>query len=131
MVGGGSSLQGSPIVPVIVGVALRWRLAAIALEGLGGFWSGGYAGGDVAVMLHHTAGPMLLGGGVAGGAVAAFSNRTVPIGIVRAFLRASWAARPSLDLFAQLDFGYGRDNLDNANQEALMLNLGVQVRLLR
>jgi hypothetical protein len=129
MVGGGASLQKSPIAPVIVGVALRWRLAAIALEGLGGLWSVGYVGGDIAVMLHHPVGPLLLGGGVAGGAVAAFTDHAVPVGIVRAFLRASWAARPSLDLFAQLDFGYGRVN--NLDQEGLMLNVGVQVRLVR
>jgi hypothetical protein len=115
----------------LLGVARRWRLASLALEGLGGFWSVGYVGGDVAVMLHHTAGPMLLGGGVAGGAAAAFGNRAVPVGLARAFVRASWAARPSLDLFAQLDFAYGRETVGNVNQEGLMLNLGVQVRLLR
>jgi hypothetical protein len=131
MVGGGSSLQGSPIVPVIVGVALRWRLAALALEGLGGLWSGGYAGADVAIMLHHTAGPLLLGGGIAGGAVAAFANHPTPVGLARAFMRMSWAARPSVDLFAQLDFGYGRETVNNINVEGLMLSLGVQVRLLR
>jgi hypothetical protein len=131
MVGAGSSFQGSPIVPVVVGLALRWRLASVALEGLGGWWSVGYVGADLAVMLHHTAGPLLLGGGVAGGAAVALADHNAPLGLARAFMRLSWAARPSVDLFAQLDFGYGRDSVSKINQEALMLNLGVQLRLLR
>jgi hypothetical protein len=130
--GAGSSVQGGLIVPVTVGLAVRWRLVAVALEGIGGLWSSGFGGGDLAVMVQHTVGPVLLGGGLAGGLVAAVAGpHRVPVAVGRAFVRAMLAVKPTLDLFAQLDFGYGRDFTTNDNQEGLMLNLGIQFRLLQ
>jgi hypothetical protein len=132
MVGAGSSVQGDLIVPVTVGLAARWRLVDVALEGIGGLWSSGFGGGDLAVMLHHTVGPVLLGGGLAGGLVAAAAGQNrVPVAVGRAFVRATLAVRSTLDLFAQLDLGYGRGLARNDNQEGLMLDLGIQLRLLQ
>jgi hypothetical protein len=130
MSGAGSSLQGNLIVPVVVGLAVRWRLVALTMEGLGGLWSSGFAGGDLGVMLHHAFGPVLLGGGVAGGAVASFADRREPVAVARGYLRAGWATRRSFDLFAQLEFEYGRGLTSHDNVEGIVLNVGFQVRLL-
>jgi hypothetical protein len=130
MVGGGVSMDRAPVVPVLIGLAVRWRLVSLALEGIGGLWGGGFVGGDVAVMLRRAVGPVLLGGGLAGGAAVAGQPLVDPIGVARAFVRVDWAVHRRLDLFAQLDFAYGRNTRSHSNSEGLMLSIGVQLRFL-
>jgi hypothetical protein len=128
-VGVGGSFEGSATLAAIVGVAARWRLVDLALEGLGGYWSAGFGAADVAVMLHHTVGPVLLGVGVAAGYAHADARS---FGLGRGFGRVSLAVTPALDLFAQVDFAYV-SAFSNRREDlmGLMLDLGAQVRLFR
>jgi hypothetical protein len=124
MSGVGASFRGAVTAPVIVGVALRWSSVSIALEGLGGVWSSPFAGGDIALAFHRPIGRFVLGAGAAGGVVS-LVDRAEPVGVTRAFVRASFALTRILDAFAEIDLAYGHGRADDA---ALIASAGVQVR---
>jgi len=132
MSGLGLSVRGAPIVPVVVGLAMRWPSAFIAVEGLTGTWGFPYGGADIAFELHRALGRIVLGAGVAAGFVSVMHPAGIAgpahgegLGIARGFGRASIALTRVVDLFAQLDVTYGHGVGDDG---ALMAYAGLQLR---